>query len=230
MMVGRFQVMALLQAARARALGYRLDEAESFGLNRAIFYAAAKRGCKGGTGAKHPGEQQVLRETSLRKTSKTIQQDALGDEIAYYVEIDGKRRYVMGEEILEPDDFGRQVEQRFGQAFPEVWQQALQIIEQADKAALASQRRFYEEVYKPRRDELAKAWSALSKQARSCFEQHDAGHRAAQSWPLALGAPFRWIVSPQENVKLLKRAIVRILSRGLLPSSHKEDIPKVDRN
>jgi hypothetical protein len=41
-MVGRFQVMALLQAARAKALGYPLDEAESFGLNRAIFYAAAK--------------------------------------------------------------------------------------------------------------------------------------------------------------------------------------------
>jgi hypothetical protein len=43
-MVGRFQVMALLQAVRAKALGYPLDEAESFGLNRAIFYAAAKRG------------------------------------------------------------------------------------------------------------------------------------------------------------------------------------------
>jgi hypothetical protein len=36
-MVGRFQVMALLQAVRAQAQGYPLDEAESFGLNRAIF-------------------------------------------------------------------------------------------------------------------------------------------------------------------------------------------------
>src|ERR1051326_3125086 len=80
-MVGRFQVMALLQAARAKALGYPLDEAESFGLNRAIFYAAAKRGFKGGTGSKHPGEQHVLTE-------------------------------------------------RFGQAFPQAWEQALQIVEQ----------------------------------------------------------------------------------------------------
>jgi hypothetical protein len=80
-MVGRFQVMALLQAARAKALGYPLDEAESFGLKRAIFYAAAKRGF--------------------------------------------------------------------------------------NRATLESRRKFYEEVYKPRRDELAKAWSALSKQARS---------------------------------------------------------------
>ena len=165
-MVGRFQVMALLQAARAKALGYPLDEAESFGLNRAIFYAAAKRGFKGGTSSKQPGEQQSLRETPGRSVSKTIQQDALGDEVAYYVEVDGKKRYVMGEEILEPDDFSRQVAQRFGQAFPQAWEQALQIVEQTDRATLESRRKFYEEVYKPRRDELAKAWSALSKQAR----------------------------------------------------------------
>jgi hypothetical protein len=165
-MVGRFQVMALLQAARATALGYPLDEAESFGLNRAIFYAAAKRGFTGATGSKHPGEQHVLRETPGRNVTKTIQQDALGDEGAYYVEMDGKKRYVMGEEILEPGDFHRQVAQRFGQAFPQAWQQAVQIVEQTDRATLESRHKFYEEVYKPRRDELAKAWSALSKQAR----------------------------------------------------------------
>ena len=165
-MVGRFQVMALLQAARAKALGYPLDEAESFGLNRAIFYAAAKWGFKGGTGSKHPGEQHVLRETPVRSITKTIHQDALCDEVAYYVEMEGKKRYVMGDEILEPDDFRRQVAERFGQAFPQAWEQAIQIAEQADRATLESRRKFYEEVYKPRRDELAKAWSALSKQAR----------------------------------------------------------------
>jgi hypothetical protein len=99
--------------------------------------------------------------------TKTIQQDALGDEGAYYVEMDGKKRYVMGEEILGPDDFRRQVAERFGQAFPQAWQQAVQIVEQTDRATLASRRKFYEEIYKPRRDELAKAWSALSKQVRS---------------------------------------------------------------
>jgi hypothetical protein len=165
-MVGRFQVMALLQAARAKALGYPLDEAESFGLNRAIFYAAAKRGFKGGTSAKHPGEQHTLRETPGRSITKTIQQDALGDENAYYVEIDGKKRYVMGDEILGPVDFSRQVSERFGQAFPKAWEQAIQIVEQTDRATLEGRRKFYEEVYKPRRDELAKAWTALSKQAR----------------------------------------------------------------
>jgi len=166
-MVGRFQVMALLQAARAQALGYPLDEAESFGLNRAIFYAAAKRGFKGGTGSKHAGEKHVLRETPGRSTTKKVQQDALGDEVAYYVEMDGEKRYVMGDETQEPGDFRRQGAERFGQAFPQAWEQAVQIVELADRATLESRRKFYEEVYKPRRDELAKAWSALSKQARS---------------------------------------------------------------
>ena len=166
-MVGRFQVMALLQAAWATALGYPLDEAESFGLNRAIFYAAAKRGFKGGTGSKHPGEQHVLRETPVKSVTKTIQQDPLGDEVAYYVEMDVKKRYVKGDEILEPVDFRRQVAERFGQAFPQAWEQAVQVVEQTDRATLESRRKFCEEVYQPRRDELAKAWSALSKQARS---------------------------------------------------------------
>jgi hypothetical protein len=163
-MVGRFQVMALLQAARAKVLGRPLDEAQSFGLNRAIFYAAAKRGFKGGPGAKRPGEQQTLKATPSRSITTTIQEDAIGKENAYYVEIDGKKRYVMGDEILEPEDFKRQVEQRFGKAFPKAWEQALQIVEQTGRDILESQRKFYEEVYKPRRDELAKAWSALSKQ------------------------------------------------------------------
>lgn len=162
-MVGRFQVMALLQAARAKNLGYPLDEAESFGLNRAIFYAAAKRGFKGASSAKHPGEQHVFKEAPAESVTRTIQEDALGHEKAYYVEKEGKKRYVMGDEVMEPEDFQRQIAQRFGQAYPQAWEQAMKIVGQMERATLESPRKFYEEVYKPRRDELAKAWSALSK-------------------------------------------------------------------
>ena len=42
--MGRFQVMAVLQAARAYLLGMPLDSAKSLGVSRAIFYAAARRG------------------------------------------------------------------------------------------------------------------------------------------------------------------------------------------
>ncbi len=94
-MIGRFQVMALLQAARAHVLGYPLDEAKSFGLNRAIFYAAAKKGFKGRTGARHPGEYHRLQETPGKRVTKMILQDTLGDETAWYVETGGKKRYVI---------------------------------------------------------------------------------------------------------------------------------------
>ena len=59
MTVGRFQVMATLQAARGHVLGYRLDEAQSLGLDRAIFYAAAKRGFTRMVGQQGPCPSQV---------------------------------------------------------------------------------------------------------------------------------------------------------------------------
>ncbi len=163
-MIGRFQVMALLQAARAYVLGSPLDEAKSFGLNRAIFYAAAKRGFQRGTPSRHPGEQHRLKEAPGKTAMKTIHQETVGGETAYSVEIDGKKRYVMGDDILEPEDFRQHIEQRFGHAFPQAWDQAIGLMKQTEQEVLTSQRRFYEQVYKSRRDELAQAWSKLSKQ------------------------------------------------------------------
>lgn len=160
-MVGRFQVMALLQAARATVLGYSQDEAESFGLNRAIFYAAAKRGFHGKSRQKSTDEQHGNAPAAPGRTTP-VHTGAIGKETAFYVEEDGKKRYVMGEEVQQPEDFRRQVAQRFGPAFAQAWGQAVQLVQQADRATLESQRRFYEEVYQPHRDELAAAWSALS--------------------------------------------------------------------
>ena len=42
----------------------------------------------------------------------------------------------MGDEIQGPDGFNIQVGQRFGQAFPKAWEQALQIVERTDRATL----------------------------------------------------------------------------------------------
>lgn len=172
-MIGRFQVMALLQAARAYVLDAPLDEAKSFGLNRAIFYAAAKRGFQGGKKAKQPGEPHRFKEIPGKTVTKTIHQGSIGGETAYYVEREGKKRYVMGDEILEPEDFRQQIEQRFGHAFSQAWEQAIQLLKQTEKETLTSRRRFYEQVYKPRRDELAQAWSKLSKQGEQPERSHN---------------------------------------------------------
>jgi len=163
--VGRFQVMATLQAARAYALGLPLESAKSFGLNRAIFYAAAKRGFKAKPPAKPPEklviEKKPVPPEKLEKFKETFQIFHLGDEMAYAVELDGKPFFVIGNEIQTPEDFARQIESRFAGRFDEAWKEALELVQSYDKGVLMSQRYFYETVYKPRRDELARKWTEL---------------------------------------------------------------------
>jgi len=162
-MVGRFQVMATLQAARAKVLGLPLDSAKSWGLNRAIFYAAAK---KGFIKPKYPPKEikipeKVVEEEMRREIAKTFEIYHLGDEMAYSVKLGKKRMFMIGNEIQTPESFYKQVESRFGEKFEKAWEEALNICKSYDKGILQSQRYFYETVYKPRRDELVKKWSNL---------------------------------------------------------------------
>ena len=74
MAVGRFQVMAVLQAARALVLGLPESQAKSWGLNRAIFYAAAKRGFKAKPQAERsPGEAQKKPEGEAPKKKEAAE-------------------------------------------------------------------------------------------------------------------------------------------------------------
>jgi hypothetical protein len=142
--------MATLQAARAVALGLPVGVAKSWGLNRAIYYAAAKRGFKAGTGAgpARPGS-----------TRAAVREFFLGDDKAYAVMRAGQRRFTIGGEIQTPQDFRRQIERRFAGAFREAWAEATQIVRQFPRQVLESQGAFYTLVYRPRRDELARSWT-----------------------------------------------------------------------
>lgn len=145
--------MATLQAARASALGLDREEAYSWGLNRAIFYAAAKRGFRstyshGGSGIAEPKEG---------KPSFT-----LGDELAYKENDEGKSMFVIGGKAQTLDDYEKQVISRFGGKFDAAWREAMQIVEGEDRGTLLSQRKFYEDVYKPRRDVLSKKWTEMT--------------------------------------------------------------------
>lgn len=165
MAVGRFQVMATLQAARAYVTGRSEQSAKSFGLNRAIFYAAAKKGFKVIKGAKAPREIKISKKTvdpeTLRKIQESFKVDYIGDEMAYSVNMGGDTYYVIGNEIQTSEDFQRQIERRFGDKFEDAWKEAIKICRECNEGVLLSQRYFYETVYKPRRDELAKKWSEL---------------------------------------------------------------------
>lgn len=153
--MGRFQIMALLQAARAYTLGLPLESAYSWGLNRAIFIAAAKRGFKG----KAAGGG---REGRGAKTSKGEAVYKLGDDMAYEAKKKGVLLFTIGGEVQTKEDFDRQVKARFGGTFDEAWRQALGYVGSFDKSTLLSADEFFGQVYRPVRDELAAKWTAAS--------------------------------------------------------------------
>jgi hypothetical protein len=160
--------MAVLQAVRAKLLGLPLDSAKSWGLNRAIFYAAAK---KGFLRPKYPPKEikvpiEMIEEEMKREIAKSFEIYHLGDEMAYSVKLGKKRMFMIGNEVQTPEQFHKQIELRFGKAFPQVWKEALEICKNYDKGVLKSQRYFYEVVYKPRRDELARKWSQMATKNR----------------------------------------------------------------
>lgn len=166
MAVGRFQVMATLQAARAYVLGMGIDSAKSWGLNRAIFYAAAKRGFIGGKAGppEPPKFKTAAPKAEISKIKRSFGVHHLGDEMAYKVEVKGETLYTIGDEIQTPERFEKQVEGRFMGKFDAAFREAVEIIKKFDKGVLLSQHYFYETVYKPRRDELAAKWSAMVKE------------------------------------------------------------------
>ena len=142
--------MAILQAARAYTLGMPLESAYSWGLNRAIFIAAAKKGFTG----------EAAKEG---KTSKGKDVYYLGDDMAYKEEKGGVLRFTIGGEVQKKEDFEKQVVARFGSHFPKAWREALAYVKKFDRKTLLSADDFFKEVYRPRRDELAQKWTEESK-------------------------------------------------------------------
>lgn len=152
--VTRFVVMAMLQAARAEFLGLSRDSAFSWGLNRAIFYAAAKRGFRGST----PTVGVSPGEAAERPTREVYR---LGDEEAYRDPKSKQILFTIGDEDQTVAAFEREVASRFGtkENFRTAWEEAMRIVANYDRTTLESRRRFYEEVYKPRRDDLSDSWT-----------------------------------------------------------------------
>ena len=143
--------MSLLQAARAYRLGLPLESAHSWGLNRAIFIAAAKRGFKtgSGSGSSHPG----------RGTSGDSHTFFLGDDMAFKTEKGGVLLFTFGGEVQTEDAFDRQVKSRFGKNYGRAWKEALAYVEKFDKEVLLSAEDFFRSVYRPVRDEWSERWS-----------------------------------------------------------------------
>jgi hypothetical protein len=146
--IGRFQVMALLQAARYFILMGEEDKAKSFGLNRAIFYAWAKRKGVARPPPRRtvPAGQEVARERSEGKTLVY-----LGNEGAYASE---EGWYVIGEQRQLPQDYDRQIASKIDPILPykRAWNSALQFLKDFPRSDLLDQSKFFNEVYRPVRD------------------------------------------------------------------------------
>ena len=149
---GRFQIMSLLQAARAYVLGLPLESAYSWGLNRAIFIAAAKRGFKGSSTSGKGGE-------GARGSSKRDGTYSLGDDMVFKTEQGGGLLFTIGGKVQTKEEFDKRVKARFGRKFPAAWKEALRYVRGFDKDVLLSTDDFFRTVYRPVRDELADKWN-----------------------------------------------------------------------
>ena len=146
--VGRFQVMALLQAARYYLLTGDLEKAKSFGLNRAIFYAWAK----------YHGRDRIFRrkltgvekavETTVKKGKKLVY---IGDEGAF---VSKRGWFKIGDKEQLPSDYDREIARKINSIVPYdiAWKKAVEYLSRFPKSVLLSQRKFYEEAYKKVRD------------------------------------------------------------------------------
>ena len=156
--VGRFQVMAVLQAARAKILGLQEASAKSWGLNRAIFYAAAKRGFKA-----RPSMKRSTDESQAKPILDTRDEFYLGDEMAFKATKDDEEPlFTIGDKIQTIEEFEKSIQTRFGDAFEKAWSEAIEFVSQFGKDVLLSQKGFFGTVYKPVRDEFASKWSELA--------------------------------------------------------------------
>lgn len=151
--------MAVLQAARARALGLSSNEAKSWGLNRALFYAAAKRGWER---AREIGAKRAVITEFAASVERHDPIYVLGGEKAFRVR-DTKKglRFRFGADVQTPEDFDGLVKSRFGKDWSDAWAEAVSIIRGVDRRDLDIQSRFYNSVYKPRRDLLVERWSNI---------------------------------------------------------------------
>ncbi len=150
--VGRFQVMALLQAARYYVLEKDLDKAKSFGLNRAIFYAWAKH-----YGPRYPRYnvtlEQLLRKAARRKPGEKCP-EGMVEVLGECVQVSRRGWFMIGGQEQTPRDFDREVKYKVSKLidWDRAWKAALEYVSLFPEWVLRDPQRFYKLVYEPVRD------------------------------------------------------------------------------
>ncbi|HIP56782.1 MAG TPA: hypothetical protein EYH02_01745 [Ignisphaera aggregans] len=147
--VGRFEVMALLQAVRYYLLTGDMEKAKSFGLNRAIFYAWLKY-----HGSRRWRVPQVIeKEKQMRNHSTGSESTSLGI-VKDGVEVGPRGWFTIGGQEQTPTDFDKQVRFKFETFIPfeVVWRMAVNYVKQFPESVLRDPNKFFKYVYEPVRD------------------------------------------------------------------------------
>lgn len=143
----KFQVMALLQAARYYLLKGELNNAMSFGLNRAIFYNWARHHRVRCMEEKIPIDKD--------KAGEEHKLESLEDD---RILLFPNGMHILGEEEYSPEEYKRQVIEKINVviSYEVAWNAALNYLKGFPKSVLFSQKDFYEKVYLPVEDSFEK--------------------------------------------------------------------------
>jgi hypothetical protein len=123
------------------------------------FYAAAKRGFKGGGGQGAGGHRSSPQGGGEGYRAPDTYH--LGNEMAYKAP-GSELLFTIGGKTQTMEDFQRQIESRFQGKFKDAWDEAVDYVEHFDRQTLLSGEEFFSSVYRPKRDELAAKWTEMS--------------------------------------------------------------------
>ncbi len=151
--IGRFQVMALLQAARYYLLTGDLDAAKSWGLNRAIFYAWAKYYGPHRQPYRSWRVDRIVVEGGERKRKGKCPEGMI-EVFGECVQKGPRGFFSIGGEEQTPRDFDREVVLKLKglMDWDRVWKAALNYVKLFPKPVLKDPQRFFKYVYEPVRD------------------------------------------------------------------------------
>ena len=147
MKINRFPKMAALQKFRALKLGFDLDIAEAIGIAEATKYAIFKN-------LSYKRRIQKEKEEVIKEYKGQKSLDEKTFEIFKLQALDGLP-YVGGK-VYTSDDYKRAIFLRFGEEIgKKIEEWASNIIEKCNEEVLKKETKFFNECWKPHRDELS---------------------------------------------------------------------------
>jgi DNA primase catalytic subunit len=172
--IGRFQVMGLLQAARHFVLYKDLEKAESFGINRAIFYAWAKHYGKGYI-SKARERKMYLELLGKEVQEKGKKLERVAGEDVFVDEKSGF--YIIGEKPQTPEDYEREIKEKIDGTVPyeKAWEAAIKYVSSFPQNVLENQQKFFKEVYLPVRDKFLELMEEMEKKKEKKSENEKTG-------------------------------------------------------